>query len=268
MANKYDSMTDLSGELIAGHLQVTHQTAVKRYAVTCQRCNTRMEGYRHDDLLRSPRCHNRGCDRPTPTTLKSFQEEQERLEAAAREERERPIREAEAKLTKSLRELHKVTKERISTAKDDEAFVDPATLGITMTVAQADKHNAQMVNDYRAAHPEWYPGEGNCNVKALTDYWERNGIRILSVPIIERSVERLREYGLLESKPEPTPEPELLETVPEPEPVDDGSEEGYDEATGEKIRLNRYQLNRLSAAQYLSFKRIPIVAPSGPPVLR
>jgi hypothetical protein len=265
MAKNLNSLADLSGETIAGHLEVIRQTAHKRYAVRCTRCSALMEGVRHDDLIRSPRCHNRGCDRPKPTTLQSFQEELEAHEAAEREENERPIREAEAKLTKSFRELHKATKEQITAGKDADAYVDPSTLGFTLTIAQAEARNAQMVNEYRAAHPEWYPGEGNCNVKALTDYWDRNGIRILSVPIIERSVARLQEYGLLESRPEPTPEPELIEETIQPEPVDDGSEWGWVE--GEKVRKSAWAIKQMSSREYLEFVRIPfsqLVRPVNP----
>jgi hypothetical protein len=269
MSKRLESLSDLTGELIAGHLQVTHQTAVKRYAVTCQKCKTRMEGYRHQDLLTNPRCHNRGCDRPTPTTLASFQEEQEEREAAEREAAERPLREIESKYKQSLNEFAKATKERILSDREDEdtwkSIVD--TVGVNlMSIAQAEKHNASMVNEYRAAHPEYYATPANS--RALTDYWSRNNIQVLSVQIIERSVERLREYGLLE-EPIVQPEPEeLLEEpiAPEPHPDDDGSEEGFDEATGERIRKSAHQTRMMSAEQYIRFKGLTLVTPGGPPI--
>jgi hypothetical protein len=270
MTKKLESLSDLTGELIAGHLQVTHQTAVKRYAVTCQKCKTRMEGYRHQDLLTNPRCHNRGCERPKPKTLQDFQEEEERLEQAAREERDRPLREIESKYKQSLNELGKATKERILSDREDEdtwkSIVD--TVGVNlMSIAQAEKHNASMVNEYRAAHPEYYATPANS--RALTDYWSRNNIQVLSVQIIERSVERLMQYGLLEQRPPVVEtEPELLEEppTPEPHPDDDGSEEGYDEETGERIRKSAYLIGKMNAEQYLRFKRLTLVTPGGQPI--
>lgn len=257
MANKLESLADLSGELIADQFEVIRQTAHRRYAVRCNKCHALMEGYRHEDLLSKAVCHNRGCNRPKPITLRDFQEEQERQDAAEREERERPLREAEAAYQNSLKEIGKATRERIATGKEDaetwRSIVD--TTGTSMSIAQAEKHNAEMVNAYRAAHPEWNPSPAN--VKALTGYWSRNGIQILSVPIIERSVARLREYGLIEERPEPEPMEEIAEPTSEPVQGDDGSEWGIDDKTGEPLKLSRYQVSRLTADQYLKFARIP-----------
>jgi hypothetical protein len=257
MTNTLEFVEDLSGQNI-GQFQVIRQTAHRRYVVRCDKCGSTAEGMRHDDILSNPRCFNRGCDRPTPTTLASFQEEQEEQDAAERAERERPLREAEREFTQSLTELQKAVRERIVNEKEDEqtwrSIVD--TVGTRMTPAQAEAHNVAIVTAYRESHPEWHPTESN--IAALTSYWKRNSIGILSAQIIERSVERLREYGLLEERPEPTLEPELLETIPPaPEPEGDGSEEGYSDETGERVRLSRYHIDRMDSATYKRFKRIP-----------
>jgi hypothetical protein len=201
-------------------------------------------------------------DDPGPLTerqrisLRAHREEQEAAQRAERERLEAPVKEAQAKLLATHRELAKVERERLeATVKDPDAYADPALNGQRMTEAEADQFNRTEFQRFRAANPELYvTGE---LVDHLGRYFAKNGLHLISAPMLDRAVSRFRDAGLLPERPAPQPMIKRIETparVPVPKAQD--IETGWDELTGEELTLTRRQVNALSAEQYKRFARL------------
>jgi hypothetical protein len=185
-------------------------------------------------------------------SIKEFMKAEAEQFAAEQEERNRPIREAEKQLIQTHRELYTLQRQQIETGTDTEVYVDPATLNITMPIAEAEKYNVEQCLLFRETHPDIY-FNSEANNRVIVDYLVRNGIQIFSVPILEKAVQRLKEFRLLEERPEPTkPLPyEPLVTFDTPEQTETQNyQAGIDPQTGDERKYTLREINLMSADEY------------------
>jgi hypothetical protein len=176
-----------------------------------------------------------------------FDEEEAAIEAAEREERERPIREAEAKLVATHRKLAALEVERLTgKIKDPERFVDPSVASVQMTATRAHEFNMIEIVKYRTEHPEvfWSPEL----VNLIGEYLDRNHLKVVTATMIDNVVSRLGSVGMLPERPEPEP---IEEQEPEPEqPKERERHVGIDLSTGEEREFSDFEINRMSADDF------------------
>jgi hypothetical protein len=191
-------------------------------------------------------------------SLKAEYQRREADELAEREERERPIREAESRIQGTLRELAKVYRARLlGEVRDPDVFVDPAVATVRMTEAQAKDFNNQSVREYRESHPEVYWCEEL--IELVGHYFDANALRITSAAMVDNVVTRMRDAGLVPERPEPKPQPE---PTPEPEqslpPPGPQTYVGRDWQTGLDREFTEREVNRMSSLEYQrAFKIAP-----------
>jgi len=256
---------DLTGRQV-GTLNIGQRSAGNRWQVRCQRCGA--SGTEAHALLVEGRaqCRASGC-RDDANMIRASQAEtlpKARRKAITDEANERQSAEDQAAAERAAIEaqwadghdqLAKLIRERIETQRDDEVFIDPATLGIKMTQAQADAYNASEAAKYAQANPSFYPSRSNR--EALGSYFQRNGIALVSSSILAAAVRRLSDYGLLESRPAPAPEalpqqPYVNLSIDSDEPEPDAEPEGmgWDIETGEPRFYSPLQIERMSSETY------------------
>jgi hypothetical protein len=126
------------------------------------------------------------------------QSEAESKQAAALAKSEREYKKTASKLAEAVREV-------ILKGADEEAFEDPATIGKTMSQAEATEFNIKQAALFCRQNPN-YPLSRN-NLQVIEGYLQRNGIaEIVSAATLEKAVRRLDSYGLIErSAPIPIP---------------------------------------------------------------
>jgi hypothetical protein len=188
----------------------------------------------------------------------------EQWERQDREEQERPIKQAEAELLNAHRQLTAIQRSNLLDVKDVEVYVSPELDGARMTLEQAKAFNRQSAEQFVAQTPEHYPSPRNFDL--LTQYFLRNDCEIVSVDMWAVAFRKFMECGLLESAPlppepvSPAPAQEDIERLPrlplnhqspiayKQEP--DGSQEGWDLATGERRVYSSYEIKMLSSDDY------------------
>lgn len=188
-------------------------------------------------------------------SVKQHREAIEAQERAEREASERPIREAESKLQQTQRELVKVYRARLlgQVIDPDRISIDPSVQGVRMAEKQASEFNATEFRKFTAQNPELYfPHELLHNIG---EYFDRNGLRIITASMLAALIDRYRDAGLLPERPAPEPEPEPESSI-EPEPTVSDVEVGVDWMTGRELILTRKQVELLSADDYRRFKRL------------
>ena len=149
--------------------------------------------------------------------LQRFKEQQAAEEQRQREEAERPVREAEAQLTETIRQLHSVEKEAVLSGQADPGFVlPPSVAGRQMRFADAQRFNAEEARKFREATPEYYPSKKN--FETIRDYLAAQKVAIVDAATWKAAFERLRALGLLEERPEPEQSQQEPERIPEREP--------------------------------------------------
>jgi hypothetical protein len=183
-------------------------------------------------------------------SLKAYREEIEAKDRAERDEQERPIREAANTLKETSRKLAAVYRERLlgRVPDPDRIPVDRELSGISMSFADADKFNRAEFVKFRQAHSDVHWNDEL--IKNIGQYFEQNGLQIVTSSMIARVIERYGEAGLLPDPPQPEPDPA---PVPEPVPVIASEPElidGYDLESGEPRKWKPRELDRLSADQY------------------
>ena len=178
------------------------------------------------------------------------------IEEQAREERERPIREATEQLEKNYYELTKVYKERlIGKVPDPERFIDPAVgPSVKMSLKDAQTFTAQQWQLFVGQHPELYAGSELLDL--IDSYCKKESISIITVAMFERMIERFAACGLLPERPAPV---ETVNDTPEPEsetPTGPQMFDGFDPYTDLPITLTKRQVDRLSADEYRRFAKV------------
>lgn len=257
-------MMDLAGSTV-GTLRVgdlvSRQPA--RWGVVCSRCGTESTEQHSRLISGAATCRNNGCgrekvreaQRDSPAKAKRRADEKEA--AKLRKEQEATaakLAEAESVYTQTQREIVKTIRERLLTQKDDEAYLDPTTVGFALTQDQADAYNSDEARKFIEANPQFFNTRENR--ERLGEYFSRNGHNLVSAPMIEAAVRRLSEFGLLESAP-PAPSPAFqrpqvnlnIEHVqPEPEAPDENV--GIDQTTGERRRFSDFEIGHMDSESF------------------
>lgn len=198
-------------------------------------------------------------------SIRAYREEEEARERAEQEERERPIREAEAAMNSTYRELAKVVRARLhGEVKDPDLYLDPEVAAAKMSKEQANAFNAEQFNKFYHAHPELAAQLGTGpelekTLEIVAHYWTVNKIAIATERMFWNVIQRMHETGMLPGPPQPEPEPE---PTPEPEPAKPAGPKVYvgrDWETGEEKTFTQREVNRMSS---LDFKRAFEVAPT------
>ncbi|WP_433965986.1 hypothetical protein [Tunturiibacter gelidiferens] len=190
--------------------------------------------------------------------LKKFREEYAAEEERKREVRERPIRELEAKLNATHREIAKMERARLSgEVPDSDRFIDDVVKpGITIPHSELKEFTQRQAALFISANPDvyWCPEL----VELLGRYFSKNGLNLVTASMIKAVVDRMRDVGMLPEppKPEPVREPALApvqvnEAEPKPEQY-----EGFDLQTGEPKTLSRYEVDRMSSEDFKRFTRL------------
>lgn len=184
----------------------------------------------------------------------AFRADEERLAREAEEARMRPVREAAAALASTHRKLVALERRTLSgEVVDHEPFVTDDVRGLRFAQAEAVAMTTGAFGEFLAEHPDFY--DSDANVDAIVRYFQRNGIRAVSAPMIAHVVERMAAAGLLESAPEP-PAPVLVDPtettqpnapVQPPVPV---LYPGIDPLTGEPKSYTPWQVERMSSEQF------------------
>jgi len=207
--------------------------------------------------------------------LREWREECAREEAADLEKQERPIREAEAVLQQTQRELLRIERERITGVVEDpdlkkrlkgKAFLDPDLLDDERThkyyrEIENDPHfardfNAASIRIYRERNPQIY--WSNELVQHLGAYFDRHGVALTSVPMIEAAVNRILAAGLAPTEPPPSPPPPAppIRYVKLEQPKEPEYQTGWDTETGQQRRYSNYEISRMSADEYARIFRV------------
>lgn len=184
-------------------------------------------------------------------SIRQFRREEEEYEAKQREERERPIRDAEQQYNETARKLHAVQRERVLTQKDDEFRLDMSTT-TPIPTEQVPGWQRRQADEFKATHPDYWPTPRNEAI--LVDYINRNhpGIRLVSALQLGQAYQRLKEFGLLQERPGP----ELVaepSPIPEPEqqrPAEPQRYEGIDPLTGLNRQYTAREVERMSSDEY------------------
>jgi hypothetical protein len=185
--------------------------------------------------------------------IREWNEAEAAREAAEREERERPIREATEQANELHRKIHATVRERVASLVDEDGrWADPIHIGTVMSEDDCRRYNGQQALIFVRDNPDLY--WNRANMEAVIAYMVRNGINIASAETFRRTYMRLAEFGLLETapEPEPTPEPEPLPIAPPPPEVF----EGIDLETGEPKVYTKYQVDRMGSDEFLRVFRI------------
>lgn len=182
-------------------------------------------------------------------SLRQHRAEQAAIEDAQRLEREKPLRDAEAKLHSTATALGKFTRQIIATGKDVDAYIAPEVAGKRMSVEDARLYNSNQAKLFVEASPWFWPSESNKNT--LFSYLTRNKIAICTSEMYRRAAEKLRDHGLLQEQPEPEPQPEPIQT-PEPEPAPQIFT-GIDQVTGQPREYTAWEVERMDSE---TFRRV------------
>lgn len=206
--------------------------------------------------------------------LREWREQCAREEAAEREKQERPIKEAEAALQQTQRELRRIERERLTGVVEDpdlkkrlkgKAFLDPDLFEdervreyypeIANDPNFARDFNAASIRIFRERNPRIY--WSNELVQQLGSYFDRHGIALTSVPMIAAAVDRILACGLAPSEP-PAPPPALEPawSVEPEQPREAEFQTGWDLESGQQRRYSQFEINKMSADEYIRCFRV------------
>lgn len=191
--------------------------------------------------------------------LRKFSEQYEAEEKAAKEERERPLKTAEAQLQKTASELLATERRIVLNGRDDEIqslVSEPMKTAKWLGEEETIRANDKAIREFIAATPTYY--ECPENGEAIVGYMARNGIRLIDLPTLTAIYHRLDSLGFLKHAPAPKqPEPEpIIEQPAQPEPVTDGFA-GIDPRTGETRIYTRREVEAMTADEYKRAFRLP-----------
>lgn len=183
---------------------------------------------------------------------RAWAEEMEREE----QERQRPIRAAEAQLQETHRKIAKVQRDILTNPKvqDVDIWIDPMVAGASMPISEAQNHNVYHIRLFAEEHPNIAATERNAEL--IVNYFAKNDIGIFTCSMIEKLHEKLQEAGIgFDEKPAPEhaldyskrPDVPLRIAPPsKPEPV---VYQGFDLETGEPRTYGAREVDKMSSEQ-------------------
>ena len=191
---------NLQGRVIGG-LIVSESAGNHRWNIQCDKCGARGTESHAALVSGMARCKASGCrdnaeavraaqSEPLPKARRKAitDEANERQSAEDRAEAERAA--IEAQWADGHDQLAKLIRERIATQRDDECWIEPATLALSMRQADADNFNRTEAAKYAESNPSFFPSRANR--EALGGYFDRNGIAIVSSATRAAAVRRHR----------------------------------------------------------------------------
>ena len=186
----------------------------------------------------------------------SIRARREELDAEERE-RQRPIKEAEARLKEIHRQIAKVQRDTLTNPKvqDVDIWIDPMVAGASMPISEAQNHNVYHIRLFAEEHPNIAATERNAEL--IVNYFAKNDIGIFTCSMIEKLHEKLEEAGIgFDEKPAPEPEQNAPDYSKRPDvplriapPVTPAPVvyEGFDLDTGEPRTYTAREIDKMSA---------------------
>ena len=155
------------------------------------------------------------------TTFRSKEraEFEDAIQRAEQEKAEAPVREAEAQLQATARELGLAMRGAVLNGPDPEFQLPASVAGKRMSFDAAKKFNGEQAALFRETCEEFTQWNTPENIQAIIDYTLRQGVYIADAETFKRGFFRLRELGLLTEKAaEPQSEPQpVVEAQAQPE---------------------------------------------------
>ncbi len=188
--------------------------------------------------------------------------EEERVEEERkREAAERPIREAEQRLTETHNKLFNLEKAEVIAGRPDPGFTIPDSCSsLRMSVQEAIDFARGQGAKFVAETPDYYPCREN--FETINNYLAVNGITIPHVDVYKIALERLRTFGMIKERTAPAPTPEAVPEEPaqEPNPPTEApsSEEliGWDPATGGERVFTKREVDLMSSEEFRRIFRL------------
>jgi hypothetical protein len=189
-----------------------------------------------------------------PVTMKDVIDEEWAEEQRKREEAERPIKEAAAKLTETHRKLIEIGREAFRKQKPDPEWLTPASaFGLSMSLEKAKKFVASESQRFVNENPSFFRCDETKDMIFDYIFYQKPEIKVPNADCFRAAWLRLKELGLIKEKPEevsPT-----VEAEPEFEPVEPQSSDarfvdGWDIVTGEPRKYSQREIHHMSADQY------------------
>ena len=146
--------------------------------------------------------------------MRERRRELEAQEAAEREVRERPIKQAEAALQANYRKLASVYRDRmLGKVPDPDFYISPEVDGLRLRDEDRDEFHRHQCIRFRDEHPD-LPWDRTV-VDMLQRYWTANQADLIDAEMIAVAVRRAMELGLVQ-KPVPAPPKPVLASDPFP----------------------------------------------------
>ena len=196
-------------------------------------------------------------------SLREFREEEERIERERRERRERKEAAEKARRQKE-RELDRQSvarefdRECALNGQDSHFLINipEEMIAIKMPVEEATKYNSEQAQKFALECKEYAAFKSEATFRAMADYMEKNGARIVSAQMLKVAFERLRDLSIIHPNHEPKkPAPALKNinlTIERPKFGDrvNGGVLGRDPDTGGEKIYSELAIARMPADLY------------------
>jgi hypothetical protein len=166
------------------------------------------------------------------------------------EDEQRPIREAELKLTQTHRKLADLAKAEVIAGRPDPDWTLPQSASdLHMSAEEALKFVGLESDRFVRETPDYHrcPENQSAVVKYLLD----QHVLIPNADCFRDAWQRLKFLGLISEKPEPRPEPTAASTEPEPikqeAPPQSELTDGWDIVTGEPRKFTQAEIWKMSS---------------------
>jgi hypothetical protein len=193
--------------------------------------------------------------RHKPVSAARVREELAEKQRREEEERQRPVKEAEAQLTATHRQLVEMGREAFRKQQPDPEWVTPASaFGLSMSLEKAKAFVASESQRFVNESPSFFRCDENKDMIFDYIFYQRPEIKIPNADCFKAAWLRLRELGLIKEKPEEVSPTVEAEPQVEPEPVhfqpDEELTQGWDVKTGEPRNYTPREIHHMSAEQF------------------
>lgn len=193
-------------------------------------------------------------------TWKAFREQEAEDQRRRKEDSDRPLRDAEAALRESNKQVFEFEKSEITARRPDPGFVlNESAQELKFAGADREARASEYVRAQSSLFVQRTPDFFPCpqNFQKITEYLTANGVNVPDAETFGIAYERLKLFGLLQERPKLEP---AIETQPSPEPKDSETEpeinQGWDLDTGEPRTYTSHEINQMTAAQFKKAFRV------------
>lgn len=205
--------------------------------------------------------------------MRQRREELEAQEAAAREERERPVRELTRQLNETHRKIAALERQRLTDPKtmDVDFWHDPECDGMDFLTSEGiAEWNLAHFRNFAQNHPEFAITDKN--LKTLNDYFAKHHVLLFTHEMVERLYRRMIAAGIRFDGPEAEPKSQkavpydqrpqanLSIAPPKPQKLETPTYKGWDEDGNEREFTER-EVSRWSGDEMK--RRLRLTAASG-----